>query len=62
MTLKLTNGGLNLHTPTIAVYKKINEVEDGNCMRLTDRETEMREQETGSKSEVAQSTVEGWTS
>lgn len=60
MTLKLTNGGLNLHTPTIAVCKKINEVEDGNCMQLTDRKKEMRGQETGSKRKVAQSAVKGW--
>lgn len=60
MTLSLTNGGLNLHTPTIAVCKKINEVEDGNCKQLTDRKKEMRVQETGSIREVAQSAVKGW--
>ncbi len=60
MTLKLTNGGLNLHTPTTAVCKKINEVEDGNCMQLTDRKKEMRVQETGSKRKVAPSAIKGW--
>lgn len=41
--LKLTNGGLNLHTPTFSVCKKINEVEDASCMLLTDRGTEAQD-------------------
>lgn len=42
--LKLTNGGLNLHTPTISVCKEINEVKDAHCMLLTDREEGIRVQ------------------
>lgn len=38
--LKLTNGGLNLHTPTFPVCKKINEAVDAD--RETNRETEVR--------------------
>lgn len=49
---QLPNGGLNLHTPTISVCKKINE--DANCMLLAEREKAMRAQETGSKSMVTQ--------
>lgn len=42
--LKLTNGGLNLHTPTISVCRKINEAVDAD--RQTNREIEIREPET----------------
>lgn len=45
--LKLTNGGLNLHTPTISVCRKINEAVDAD--RQTNREIEIREPETTSE-------------